>query len=149
MNNYINFEDNIFILRTKIRNISDLLSLEADPSFFLKKTMEDLNFISNTIKLLLEKLTSNKQLITKDEQLHNLNEAIEIFLDVLSNILRGSACFSIKNCPNIEADIRALVVLCNNQTQSIDKLVSKIDVQNIDHRVVSTDELSELLKDIS
>ncbi|MDR2841588.1 MAG: hypothetical protein LBV52_00115 [Spirochaetaceae bacterium] len=143
-----NFEDNIFILNTKIRNVSDLLLLDADPGLFLNKTLEDLAFISATINLILDKLVNNKHLISRDEQLHRLYETIEVFLDMLSNMLRGSPCFSVQKYPLIEGTIKSLTSVCKNQLKLIDETAVQFDTQSTDQRVVSSDELAELLKDI-
>ncbi|GMO21482.1 MAG: hypothetical protein Ta2B_00280 [Termitinemataceae bacterium] len=128
--------------------VSDALLLDADPDLFLEKTVEDLDFISTSLNLLLDKLSDNKQLISREEQFHNLYETIEVFSDVLLHLLRGSACFSIQNYPSIEETVRSLMAVCNNQLQLIDGIMTEMGVNNVDHRVVSTDELAELLKDI-
>jgi hypothetical protein len=100
------------------------------------------------MNLLLDKLSKNKQLISREEQFHNLYETIEVFSDTLSHILRGSACFSIQKYPLIEETLRSLAAESNNQLQLIDGIMTEMGVNNVDHRVVSTDELAELLKDI-
>jgi hypothetical protein len=128
--------------------VSHLLLLDADPDLFLEKTLEDLDFISRTLNLLLDKLSKNKQLISREEQFHNLYETIEIFSDTLSRLLRGSACFSIQKYPLIEEAIRSLSTMSNTQLHVIDGIMTEMGVNNVDPRVVSADELAELLKDI-
>ncbi|GHV21809.1 hypothetical protein FACS189494_07720 [Spirochaetia bacterium] len=149
MNNQINFEDNIFILNTRIRAVSDLLILDANAEFFLEKTIEDVNFISTTTNRIFENLSANKQLISRDEQLHNLYETIESFMDVLNMILNGSGCFSVQTFPILTENITSLFEICKNKLKEIDDILIEIGAHTVDPRVVSTDELSELLKDLS
>jgi hypothetical protein len=49
MHKHINFEDNIFVLNTRIRMIRDSLILDTDPELFLEKTVDDTNFIDLTL----------------------------------------------------------------------------------------------------
>jgi hypothetical protein len=74
MNKHINFEDNIFILNARIRLIHDTLTIEADPGFFLKKTVDDLEFISGVLDALLANLIENVRLIERAGEFNNLSD---------------------------------------------------------------------------
>jgi hypothetical protein len=145
MNKHINFEDNIFVLNTRIRMIRDLLILDTDPELFMEKTMEDLEFIDLTLTFLLVSLLENKRLIERDEQFHNLSETERQFCEVLSEILEGSGSISAVQFPVIRDKT---TVLRNNS------LERQKNIENTAFRgnksssepVVSSDELSELLK---
>jgi hypothetical protein len=146
MNKRINFEDNIFILNTRIRVIRDMLLLDTDSDFFLEKTLDDLDFIDKTLSILLDTLTGNKKYIEREEQFHNLLETERSLFDVLRTIVSGNGTISVDKFPAIEERI---TVVWNH---GLDR---RRVIENISHEtgeltpiepVVSYDELSELLK---
>ncbi|GHT51933.1 hypothetical protein FACS1894102_7770 [Spirochaetia bacterium] len=149
MGKNINFEDNIFILNTKIRGISDLLLLDADPDMFLDRTIGDLEFISTSIGSLLGNLAANKLLISRDEQIHNLNETVQVFLDILSNMLRGNVSFSVRKFHTIEDVIKSLINNSNEQLKLIDGYISEMDKTSMAQGLVTNDEMTELLKNLT
>jgi hypothetical protein len=148
MNQQLNYEDNIFILNSKIRVIEDMLLLDADPDIFLEKTLEDFDFIAAKLSLLQETLALNRQLISRNEQFHNLEETYERFFDLLNDILRGTGCFNVKNYPMIKEQINALSEHCLNQQKLLKASMAEDGVNTLDHRLVSTDELTALLDGI-
>ncbi|MDR0409391.1 MAG: hypothetical protein LBH18_03235 [Spirochaetaceae bacterium] len=145
MNQQLNYEDNIFILNSKIRVIADMLMLDADPDIFLEKTLEDIDFIAAKLTLLRETLTLNTQLISRSEQFHNLDETCDRFLDLLNNMLRGDGCFCAKNYPIVEEPVNILIAHCLNQQKLIKSAVTEGKEKAPDPRLVSADELSALL----
>jgi hypothetical protein len=147
MQKHLNYEDNIFILNTRIRMISDLLLLDAAPELYFEKTIEDLDFIGETAKVLLKSLMENRQLIEWDEQLHNLYDTEERFFELLKRILNGKAAFSIENFPMIAEITGALAADCSERQKVIKENMSEVFSQSSDSRVVSVDELSALLTD--
>ncbi|MDR2467691.1 MAG: hypothetical protein LBD22_01875 [Spirochaetaceae bacterium] len=148
MEKHLNYEDNIFILNTRIRMVSDLLLLDADPELYLDKTIEDLDFIGETAKFILTGLMANRQLIEWDEQLHNLYDTEERFFDLLSRILNGKASFSIDNFPRIAEITGALAAACTERQKIIKEHMSEALTTTSDPRVVSVDELAALLTDM-
>jgi hypothetical protein len=144
MNKRINFEDNIFILNTRIRMIRDLLILETDPDLFLEKTMDDLGFIDLTLAFLLGNLLENERLIERDEQFHNLSETERQFSEVLSEILEGAGSISAVQFPVIRDKT---LVLRNNSLERRKNIEGAVSRGNKPSEpVVSSDELNELLK---
>jgi hypothetical protein len=144
----MNYEDNIFILNVKIRAISDMLLLDADPDIFLEKTLEDLDFIGAKLTLLQEYLVPNEHLISKNQQLHNLDETYERFLDLLNGMLDGAVCFNADRYPFIHEPINELIEHCVNVQKQLKELTATTGEKIIDARLVSTDELTALLDGI-
>ncbi|MDR2784585.1 MAG: hypothetical protein LBB83_01590 [Treponema sp.] len=148
MNKRINFEDNIFILNTRIRAIRDLLLLDADPDFFLEKTLDDLEFIDNTLSILLDNLSGNKKYIERDEQFHNLLETERFLSEVLRTIFSGDGTVSVNKFPVI----RDRVTLVRNHSMDRCRIIESLSFEKTGttsiEPLVSRDELSELLKDI-
>jgi hypothetical protein len=145
MNKRINFEDNIFVLNTRIRMIRDLLILDTDPELFLEKTMEDMGFIDATLAFLLESLLKNERLIERDEQFYNLSETERQFSGVLSEILEGAGSISAVQFPVIRDKT---AVLRNNSLERQKNIENSVSQGNksSSEPVVSSDELSALLK---
>jgi hypothetical protein len=148
MHKQLNYEDNIFILNAKIRVISDMQLLDADPDIFLEKTLEDLDFIAAKLTLLYETLALNTQLISRNEQFHNLEEAHERFTELLNNMLRGTGCFNAQNYPLIREPLNTLAAHSLNQQNLIKAAMTEAGVNALDQRVVSAEELTALLDNI-
>jgi hypothetical protein len=148
MNKQTNIEDNIFILNIRIRMIRDLLILDAEPSLFLEKTLDDMDFINANLGLLLGILMKNERLMERDDLFHSLYETEQRFLDVLAEMEYGQGTISGTRFP----EIREKITLLRNNTMSRQKTVEgsihKGDPLSINPMMVSSDELSELLKDI-
>jgi hypothetical protein len=148
MNKRINFEDNIFILNTHVRAVRDLLLLDADPDFFLEKTLDDLEFIDNTLSILLDNLIGNKRYIGREEQFHNLLETDRFLSDVLQTLFSGDGTVSVNKFPVI----RDRITLIWNHNLDRSKIIESLSFAEAEltptEPLVSHDELSELLKDM-
>ncbi|MDR2097582.1 MAG: hypothetical protein LBP37_03595, partial [Spirochaetaceae bacterium] len=139
---------NIFILNVKIRAISDIILLDADPDLFLERTMEDLDFILAKLTLIQESLALNEQLISRTEQLHNLDETYVRFLALINDTLRGKGCFDPNRYPFIREHLNTLATYCVNGQKQLKALKAAAGVNVNDVRLVSTDELTALLNGI-
>jgi hypothetical protein len=148
MDKRINFEDNIFILNTRIRVIRDLLLLDVDPDFFLEKTLDDLEFIDNTLSILLDNLTGNKRYIEREEQFHNLLETERFLSEILRTIVSGDGTVSVNKFPVI----RDRITLVWNHSLDRRRVIESLSFGESEltpiEPLVSRDELSELLKDM-
>ncbi|MDR2521674.1 MAG: hypothetical protein LBC72_03865 [Spirochaetaceae bacterium] len=145
MNKYLNYEDNIFILNTRVRMIQDLLALDADAGIFLDKTIEDCEFIGKSSAVLLDSLLTNKQLIERDEQLHNLYEMETRFSNVLFSMLHSNASFSVRVFPDIEQAVAAMSESAAKRIAVIDSTMKEMPSFSVENRAVSKDELVALL----
>jgi hypothetical protein len=148
MNHQFNYEDNIFILNIMIRMLADMMKLDADPDIFLSKTVDDLDFIAAKMNLLKESLSYNKHLISRDTQLHNLDETYERFLDLLNGMARGTGRFNVINYPYTRESVHEIINRCASAQQQIVELMRDSESGVPDHRLVSTDEMSALLDGI-
>lgn len=145
MNKYLNYEDNIFILNTRIRMVQDTLALDAAPGIFLEKTVEDCDFINRCSEILFDSLSNNKQLIERDEQLHNLYEMEVRYSNILFSMLHSSVAFSVREFPTIEPSLRVLHENSTKRLATIDGLLKEAPSSSIESRAVSKDELAALL----
>ncbi|MDR1373706.1 MAG: hypothetical protein LBJ24_01905 [Treponema sp.] len=146
MNKHINFEDNIFVLNIRIRVIADSLILDTDPELFLEKTMDDADFININLGILLGSLIENERLIERDEQFHNLFETERQFAEILSELEFGQGSISGSRFPVICDRIAQIRENTIQRRKTIEDFISKTSKTPIDPMVVSSDELSELLK---
>jgi hypothetical protein len=147
MNKRINYEDNIFILKVRLRMLEDLVRLDADPDIYLGKTLDDLAFIDASLASLLDALLRNGKLIRREEQFHNLEGTEEQLNTLLYTMLNGSGSISAARFPLIQDKIRALQRLSAERTTLIRDARAQGKGSDTDALVVSSDELSELLKD--
>jgi hypothetical protein len=143
---YINYADNLFILNTKIRSISDLLLLDAEPDFFLTKTLEDIEFIDRISELLFEKLQENSELVDREELFYAFYETETRFYNVLLSFEHGKACFSFEMFPEIAEKVTKIQKTSLERKKKLQDSMILSDKSNIESRVVSSAELSELLK---
>jgi hypothetical protein len=125
--------------------IRDLLILDTDPELFLEKTVEDLEFIDLTLAFLLGSLLKNERLIERDEQFHNLSETERQFCEVLSEILEGAGSISAVQFPIIRDKTTVLRNNSLERRKSIENSAFRENKPSLEP-VVSSDELSELLK---
>ncbi|MDR1301353.1 MAG: hypothetical protein LBK43_02645 [Treponema sp.] len=146
MNKHINFEDNIFILNIRLRLVQDILVLEPDPELFLKKTMEDIDFIDDTLSLLLDGLLESVHLIERNEQFDNLVDIERQFVQVLTQFLTGSGNISALRFPVLREKIIFLQTHSITRQQTIDDARNEVNQTSIEP-LVTTDELTELLKE--
>ena len=142
---HINFEDNILILNVRIRMIRDLLALDADPGLFLDKTIDDIEFIAYILDALLTILMENSRLLERGEELDNLSSLEWQFSRVLSDFLNGAGTISAARLPVIREKIILLRDRGAERRKTIEK--GRGDSGKIAEPLVSSDELSELLKD--
>jgi hypothetical protein len=145
MNKRINFEDNIFILNTRIRLIRDLLVLDADPDLFLGKTLDDLDFINGALGTLLDNLLRHRNLIELEEQFYNLQETEIRFTEVLTELAQGEGTISVERFPVIGEKLDLLRAAAAERQKALEASIRETD-QKTPEMVVSSDELQELLK---
>jgi hypothetical protein len=146
MHKRVNFEDNIFIVAARIRVIRDLLILDADPELFLEKTMDDVAFVDHALDMLLGNLMANERLLDRNEIFENLTDLEYQFTRVLSVLQNGSGNISALNFPLIREKIQIL----QNRSQERQKTIGENkepEEDTVMEGVVSSDELSELLRD--
>ncbi|MDR1232423.1 MAG: hypothetical protein LBK61_13600 [Spirochaetaceae bacterium] len=148
MEKRINYEDNTFIINTRIRLLHDILLLEADSSIFFKKTLEELDFINETLDILLNALISNNRLIGRSERFHDLMETEWRFTALLNLLISGRG--SLGDCfyPQFTPKLESIRNDCGRRRDLIkEHNLSSPEVDEEDERLVSTFELAELLKE--
>jgi len=145
MSKQVNFEDNVFILMTRIRMIKDCITLDADPELFLEKILDDIYFTESILKILLKYLEENSRLFDRDELLVHYSEAEWQFSRILKDFLDHDGNISIQEIPVIKEKIEAL----GQKSFERQKLALNMspDGKTIPGSpIVSSDELTELLK---
>ena len=146
MNKRVNFEDNIFILMMRIRMIRDIITLDADPELFLEKTLDDIEFTNQTLKMLLECLQENFRLLEREEFLDHLSELEWQFYQVLENMLNHEGEISIREIPPIREKLAAFRNNSLERRKTIENLNPDTEDKAPSEPVVGSDELKELLK---
>jgi hypothetical protein len=126
--------------------IRDLLILDADPDFFLDKTLSDVDFIDAALGALLRDLIDNTFLIDRNGHFHNLYETERQFLKVLWDLENGSATVSVSPYPAL----REKVSLLRDHSLERQKIIEQsfsVEEAPSSEPLVSSDELNELLRD--
>jgi len=144
MNKRVNFEDSLFILMLRIRMIRDIITLDADPELFLEKTLDDIFFSDQVLRILLRQLEENHYLIERAEVLEQISDIEKQFSRVLQNLLDHDGDFSIRQIPSIKEKIISCRDSSLERQKSAEKLTPAGNTPS--SPIVSSDELSELLK---
>jgi len=145
MNKRVNFEDSLFILMMRLRMIQDIITLDADPDFFLEKTLDDVYFTDHILSILLGSLEENHFLIERAEILEHLSDLELQFSRVLQNLLSNDGNISIREIPSLGEKIAA----CQGSSLERQKLIQELSPAGASKSaspIVSSDELTELLK---
>ena len=144
MNKHINFEDTIYILNIRIRMVRDLLRLDTDARLFLRKTMEDLEFIGFVLETLLGKLIANPEFPDRELDADNLSDIEWQFSQLLNEYSSDSSPFSTSLFPETAEWVCKLKEESGKRRKLLDE--SFVPVEHIHtESVVSQAELSGLL----
>ena len=147
MNQQINFEDNLFVTINMVRIIHDTCVLDIAPEFFLQKIMYDLDFIDQTLGLLLTRLIGNIHLVNRNEHLDNFSAVEKEYENVLTQLINGSGtvCKAAALIPDIKSKISALQDNSRSRSLAI-KEAFKVNKEEYNDPLVTLEEYNELLK---
>jgi hypothetical protein len=144
MNKRVNFEDSIFILMSRLRILRDLFTLDADPELFLEKTLDDVDFIARSLSLLLQQLLENQRLIEREDIFSLFSELEWQFSQVISDLMSSQGSVSVREYP---AAIDKMRILRSQSLERRKTAETSGGRGQAGEPVVSSDELSELLKE--
>jgi hypothetical protein len=147
MNKHLNLQDNIFILNSRLRILRDILVLDAEPSLFLEKTLDDVNFLDHALDTLLGQIRNNSRIFERDEVLDYLTDLEWDFSQVLGDFFSNSGSISAASFPPIQDRIRMLQDRGAERRRTIGEERKSTTAPAMEH-TVSSDELNELLKDL-
>ena len=145
MNKRVNFEDSLFILMMRLRMIQDTITLDADPDFFLEKTLDDIYFTDHILRILLGCLEENHYLIERAELLEHLSDMELQFSRVLQNLLDHDGNISIREI----LPIGKKLIACRDNSMQRQRVIGELRPAGASPAaspIVSSDELTELLK---
>ena len=125
--------------------IKDIITLDADPEIFQEKVLDDIDFIDQTLIVLMDYLQGNDRLISREGFLKYQSEAESRFERLMGDFLRHEGNFSIRGIPVIKEKLLALQNSSIERQRIIDSLGKDIYPET-DSPVVSSYELAELLK---
>ncbi|MCL2093063.1 MAG: hypothetical protein FWH12_02610 [Treponema sp.] len=144
MSKQINIEDSIFILMMRIRVIRDTITLDAEAELFLPKILDDIEFIDQTSRILLDQLSEGDQ-GGKDLLFEHLGEMEWQYSQTLSVLMSKGGSLSIRDIPTIKEKLQVFQQSCLERQRRIESISpQKGDPQS--SPVVSSNELNELLK---
>jgi len=125
--------------------IQDTITLDADPDFFLEKTLDDIYFTDHILTILLGCLEENHFLIERAELLEHLSDLELQFSRVLQNLLEHDGNISVREI----LPVGEKILTCRDnslQRQAVIGKLNPIGPSKSVSPIVSSDELTELLK---
>ncbi|MDR1470144.1 MAG: hypothetical protein LBT00_12735 [Spirochaetaceae bacterium] len=147
MKRRVNYEDNTFIVNARIRLLQDIFLLEADSTLFFNKTLDELDFINNTLDVLLKDFVENDKLIERSERFRDLLETEWRFASVLNFLINGQGSLADDFYPRLVPKLQSLLGDCVRRRNMIEEQKAEGEKNQVDGRLVSSLELSELLKE--
>jgi hypothetical protein len=144
MNKRINFEDNIYIVLTRIRMIRDLLVLDTDADLFQEKTVDDIKFIDHALNVLLGALMANPQLIEREELLSHMSELEWQLAEVIEDFLNNPGNMQVEEYSALKERLLIFKSRGLERRKNLDN--SDSNGKTPEEPLVSSNELSELLK---
>ena len=144
MDKHSSIEDSIFVLSMKIRVIRDTITLNADGDLFLTKTLDDVQFINQTMKALLEYLRDTRQLPDRDGLLECFSELEWQFSQTLSVLLGHRGNLSVQDSPTLREKLQIFQSSCVERQRLIETLLPARPGQG--SAPVSPHEMDELFK---
>jgi hypothetical protein len=147
MKKRVNYEDNTFIINTRIRLLQDIFLLEADSTLFFGKTLDELDFINTTLEVLLKEFIENDKLIERHERFQDLLETEWRFVSVLNFLISGQGSLADNFFPRLVPKLKSILSDCARRLSVIEKQKTDGANNQVDERLVSSVELSELLKE--
>jgi hypothetical protein len=146
MKKRVNYEDNMFIINTRIRLLQDIFLLEADSALFFSKTLDELDFINTTLDVLLKDFIENDKLIERYERFRDLLETEWRFVSVLNFLISGQGSLADDFYPRLVPKLKSILGDCDQRMGMIEQQKADGEDNLADERLVSSFELSELLK---
>jgi hypothetical protein len=147
MKKRVNYEDNTFIINTRIRLLQDIFVLEADSALFFNKALDELDFINNTLEFLLKDFMENDKLIERADRLRDLLETEWRFTSVLNFLASGQGSLAEDFYPRLVPKLKSLLGDCGRRRDMIEAQMAGSEQNQVDARLVSSRELAELLKE--
>ncbi|MDR0641908.1 MAG: hypothetical protein LBG07_05545 [Treponema sp.] len=147
MNKHINLQDNIFILNSRLKILRNTLVLDADPSLFFEKTLDDIIFLDHALDTLLGQVRDNNRIFERNEVLDYLNDLEWDFSQVLGEFSTSSGGISAVSFPAVQDRLRSLQDRGAGRRKTIGEEQKSTSAPAIEH-AVSSDELNELLKEL-
>lgn len=87
MTKQINYEDDLFALTLMVRNLSDILKLDADPTFFRDKLASDLFAVDAIMARVSAALQECGTFVKRNDHLRELVKLKKLYTDLLEEAL--------------------------------------------------------------
>lgn len=92
----IQYEDNIFYLKTSLSNLKKASLLNINKELFHKRIKEELLFIEKCSNILYENLLNNKKLIIRNKLLHDILTLKSLFNLTITTLINADLIKSIE-----------------------------------------------------
>jgi len=136
----INYDDNLFFLKSTLKIMRQGIQLDIDPEFFLKKIVQDLLFQHDCLNKMYQSLVKNTLLLQRIEYLRTILLAKKEFIEFIDVIHTVDASFARELVPFLPQ-----LTQCKNQhEQDIAEILIILDDRNPDEHdetdIISQDE---------
>ncbi len=143
MTKKINYEDDIFTLSLLVRSLNDMLRLDIDPEFFLRRIESDIAFLDSAINRIYQILSSGPFFVKRHEYLLSMQRLKRSFVDLLGAIADKRLPFAEHLAGSLEA-FRRMSDAHAEDLNAISSALSQTKGQEEEH-IVSEDEFKNLL----
>lgn len=143
MNEKVNYEDTLFYISMKIKNIQKSFLLNISPAYFAERQAEDILFIFHTLQKVLRELADNKFLINRNQYLNSLVRVLMQFTELIRSYLKEEQKELVDK--SILRQIMKIQEMVQNDLSDIRDILNQNEQTEVEKDLISNEELNFLM----
>lgn len=143
MNEKVNYEDTLFYISMKIKNIKKSFLLNISAEYFSERQAEDILFIFHTLQKVLRELSDNKFLINRNQYLNSLVRVYMQFLELIRIYMKNDQKELVEK--SIIRQIMKIREVVQNDLSDIREILTQEDQTEVEKDLISNEELNFLM----
>lgn len=145
MDQYQNYEDNLFFCRRQLQIIREALNLELNFDIFASKLKRDLDFSFWALKKIQNFLESNLKMVHIKEHLLSLDRDLSFFEDILEELLNQNSDFFQNFLASYKGEIKEIQKGLKEQRRLLHQSMESISIEAEDSQQIISEQEYQLL----
>lgn len=143
MNEKVNYEDTLFYISMKIKNIQKSFLLNISATYFAERQAEDILFIFHTLQKVLRELSDNKFLINRNQYLNSLVRVQMQFTELIVSYMKEEQKELVDK--SILRQIVKIQEMVQNDLSDIRDILNQEEQTEVEKDLISNEELNFLM----
>lgn len=143
MKEKVHYEENLFCISMRIKQISQQLNLNIAPEYFSEQIAKEILFLHKTLQLIFEDLTKNSFLINRKQYLYSLLKVKGLYNSMLKSYLENSDL--IIKSQTIMERIHKILEVSGHDIGDIRSILTDEGGNEVDKDLISTEEMNFLM----